>query len=107
PGEADAGHAPRALAARPPAGLLDEPVLGELAQVPGAVRRALVEAVRQLRGGQGTRDRQVLDDPHPHRMGQRAQLKRILQTSVRGLRWARHASKVLFRKTSCNAYAFL
>ena len=77
--------------------LLDELVLGELAQVPRAVGRRLVQPVGELGGGHRPVDRQQLDDAHPHGMGDGGEGAGVAQAAG-----ARHASKVLFRKGSCN-----
>ena len=69
PRHPDVPHLPRPLASRAAGGLLDEVVLGELAQVPRAVGRGLVEPVGELGGGHRAVDGQQLDDPHPDGMG--------------------------------------
>ena len=89
PRQAHLAHAPGTLASDAAAGLLDEGVLGELAQVPGAVGRGLVEPVGELGGRERAVDGEQLHDPEPHRMGEGLQLSRVAQSAVRRSRRSR------------------
>jgi hypothetical protein len=70
---------PRAAAPLGRAGLLDEPELGQLAQVPGAARRALADVLGRVGGRQRPVLGQRLQQPEANRVGQGAQLARIGQ----------------------------
>ena len=83
PRQTDGADLPGTLAADAAARLLDEVVLGQLAQVPRAVGGRLVEPVGQLGGGQRAGHREQLHDPQPHRVGQGGQLPGVLQPPVR------------------------
>ena len=85
PGQPDRADLPGALPADTAAGLLDEVVLGQLAQVPGAVGGGLVEAVGELGRGQRAGDGEQLQyRSQAHRVGQGGQLAGVLETPVRG-----------------------
>ena len=67
------GDLPGALASGATLGLLDEPVLGKLAKMPGTVRRALVEPLPQPAGRHRPVDRQLRQDRQAQRTRHRPQ----------------------------------
>jgi hypothetical protein len=76
--------------------LLDEPELGQLAQVPGAARRALADVLGRLGGRQRPVLGQGLEQPEADRVGQGAQLARVGQLT----RFESDVSKDSFRRTT-------
>jgi hypothetical protein len=76
--------------------LLDEPELGQLAQVPGAARRALADVLGRVGGRQRPVLGQGLEQPEADRVGQGAQLARVGQLA----RLERNVSKHTFPLTT-------
>src|SRR6478609_11746224 len=100
PGHPPVRGLPRPLPAGAAQRLADEAVLGQLAQVPRAVGRALPQPLAELAGRHRTVDHERLEDAHPQRVRDGAQLARVGEAAGLG----RHASKVLFRKSPCNTF---
>jgi hypothetical protein len=93
------GAPPGALAAGCPGHLLDEAVLGELAQMPGAVRWTLADEIRGGGRREGTMQSDGLEKVEPERVGQRLEGPRIIDGPDR--RVAGHVLKDIFRKECC------
>ena len=70
-------EAPRALAAGDAGNLLDEAVLGELAEVEGARRRALADELARLGCGQRSLGAEDLEERDPHRVGDGSHRPRV------------------------------
>ena len=68
---------PWALAPGDPGNLLDEAVLGQLAEVEGARRRAFADEFARLGGRQRSLGAEDLEERDPHRVGDRAHRSRI------------------------------
>jgi hypothetical protein len=90
------GQPPRPPSAGRRARLLDEPELGQLAQVPGAARRALADVLGRVGGRQRPVLGQRLQQPEADRVGQGAQLTRVGQLT----RFESDLSKDSFRRTT-------
>jgi hypothetical protein len=90
---------PRPAAPLRRARLLDEPELGQLAQVPGAARRALADVLGRVGGRQRPVLGQGLEQPEADRVGQGAQLARVGQLA----RLESDVSKDILRQTTASS----